>query len=450
MTLKKVSQVSIIFFLALGLRILYLSFFIQPEYLIKEDQGVYISLSEKINLHHWSTWEKATTERTIGYPVFLAFVKNQFGSLYPYVLVVQSLIDSATCILIYLVARTLSSNGTIAGFLAASNLNMIIFSGMFLTECLFLFLLTCFIYSYIYSWKNKSVYFGVVSIFFLSFATFFRSASYYLIFPIVFTLFAYFYLLKGFRNAIKLTLLSSVCFFLVLGPRHLRNLTDFHSASFVSQGGSGILFWYFPGAYQYSGQGSYGDGEESARNKLRDAMQRDSLTDLPQNPFQKNRYLLTIGREALSDLGFISLAQAWITGAMINLVSPSIASAPAVRAIPRPSFYYTPGKTFTKKIHNYLKSTRSKVYFFLLFVGFIFSSIFLGFSLWGLSCHLSSSPSMQDKLLIWSLGAVVFYFLLITGPIISPKYRLPTEPILTVFATAGMQRFMFVISKKSK
>lgn len=449
-TLKKVSQVSIIFLLALSLRIFYLSLYVQPEYLIKEDQSLYISLSEKIDLYQWTTWEKATTERTIGYPVFLAFVKNQLKSFYPYVLAVQSLIDSATCIMIYLVARTLSQNGTIAGFLAASNLNMIIFSGMLLTECLFLFFLTCFIYSYILSWKNRNVYYGVVSIFFLTFATFFRSASYYLIFPAVLTLFGYFYFITGFRNAAKLVLLSCLCFFFVLGPRHLRNFVDFHSASFETQGGAGVLFWYFPGAYQLSGQGSYGDGEESARKKLRDAMEKDFLTDLPHNPFQKNRYLLTIGRKALSDLGFISLAQAWMTGAIINLVSPSIANAPAVRAIPRPSFYYTPGKTFIKKVHNYFESIESKLYFLLLSVSFIFSLIFLGFSLWGFSCTLSSNPSMADKLLTWTLGAVVFYFLLITGPIISPKYRLPTEPILIVFASAGLERLMVIIAKKSR
>ena len=45
------------------------------------------------------------------------------------------------------------------------------------------------------------------------------------------------------------------------------------------------------------------------------------------------------------------------------------------------------------------------------------------------------SASELPHVIITILLLLVSYFLIITGPIIGVKYRLPIEPILTLFAT---------------
>lgn len=445
---QKVRTALSIFLAAAFLRFLYLGLLVSSHDLTQEDQRIYIDLSEQIQLAKLPSWDKITPARTIGYPVFLALVKSQFGALFPAVPILQAFLDSLTCVLVFLMAQRLGVNAAVAGVLSALNLNMIILCGMLLTDCFFLFLLSSFGYLFILSWQRQCVRSGILAILFLTLATYIRSASYYLIFPVLVVLSCYFFYHQGFRATTTVVLGGAACFLLVLGPRHYQNWAEFRSTALVTQAGVGTLFWYYPGVYQYSGQGSYGEGENLARQKLQEAMERDSLQELPQNPFEQQRYLLSVGREAIKDLGLTNLAKAWVTGAVLNLLAPSVVYAPAVRALPRPSFYYTSGRNSLAKIWNYVKDVRSRTYLGLLLAGFISSATFLGLTLWGFGSLLAAGQSRSEQLLILLLGALVLYFLLITGPIVSPKYRLPCEPVLTIFATAGLQKCLRLIQER--
>jgi len=128
------------------------------------------------------------------------------------------------------------------------------------------------------------------------------------------------------------------------------------------------------------------------------------------------------------------MLHAWSVGAVINLISPSVASAPSVRSMEHPSFYETPGKGAIEKLVNYVTNTDGLTYLLIITIGTIISMMFLITSFFGLYKMIRSEwfTGVNREIIIFSL-VIIIYFVAITGPIVGVKYRLPFEPILTMF-----------------
>ena len=82
------------------------------------------------------------------YPIFLSFIYRFFGHSFLMVRIIQSVIGSASILMIYLIARETFSEkaGLIAGSISAVYPFFIFFTGLLLTETLFIFLLLCLIF----------------------------------------------------------------------------------------------------------------------------------------------------------------------------------------------------------------------------------------------------------------------------------------------------------------
>ena len=99
-----------------------------------------------------------------------------------------------------------------------------------------------------------------------------------------------------------------------------------------------------------------------------------------------------------------------------------------MRALPKPSFYNTPGAGLWQKARAYLFDDPGR-YQLLLIVGLIAMLPFLVLEAIGFV--------MLARTLPWAAvfgGGVIAYFLLLSGPVATPKYRLPIEPVLIVLA----------------
>jgi hypothetical protein len=141
----------------------------------------------------------------------------------------------------------------------------------------------------------------------------------------------------------------------------------------------------------------------------------------------------------------VSLIKAWSVGAAINFLAPSSAFAPVVRAMEHPSFYGTPGVGVVQKLWNYVTDSRGALYLSLLGLGTLTSLMFfLAFLAGGWGAFrqaLAAGPASANFGVVIFLGLIVAYFIAVTGPIIGGKYRLPIEPIMTVFAVSALMRF---------
>jgi hypothetical protein len=134
----------------------------------------------------------------------------------------------------------------------------------------------------------------------------------------------------------------------------------------------------------------------------------------------------------------VSTAKAWAYGAVLNLVSPAILLSPPVIQIPRTGFYGTPGHSMVAKAINFLFHSGSRVYSWALLIG---ASGLLAIRLVQAAGTVSLlQAAWRDTTLIapMLLFALWFAFILaVNGPIATPKYRLPLEPIFNVLTAAG-------------
>jgi 4-amino-4-deoxy-L-arabinose transferase-like glycosyltransferase len=446
----KVKKIFFIFIVALIIRVLYAWFFIDASNLTHEDQELYINLG-KIMAKTGSFLQTEGPEYTAdwaisrmpGYPQFLAVVYGIFGENNMAILGVQFFIDSLTCVIIGLIAESMIARGFIvAGMVSALNLNMIILSGMILTDTLFLFLFSLFILFSFYYIKRVKKSHLFLAIFFLSMSTLVRPVSYFLI-VIILPLLIVWLLQK--RMQLKQILYSVFIYLIpiaiIVGPIQYRNYDKYDTFLLVSQSGSHTLNWVVPAVYQYSGQGSYQNGLSFAKEHFESVVDKKELLGQSKNAFEINSYQMEAAKKALFDLGLLNMAYAWTVGSVINLLSPSVVYAPFVRGMKHTSFYATPGHGAIEKIVNYITNTGDRDYLAILISGSIISLAFIVLSLLGLYNMLRKNvySIRYNNMLIFSLFLIA-YFLLITGPIVGVKYRLPLEPILVIYLTYMIYR----------
>ena len=433
----------LIFFAAFVVRISYIAVFTSNEQLVMEDQYLYLSMAQVIREH--GIWT-STTERVPGYPIFINLLYDLTGNNTIYIPLLQAAIDSVTCVIIGLLANKVIKQGCLlSGYASAVNLNMIVLSGMVLNDSLFLFFFTSALLLFVYCiYDNKATTYPLC-VGMLSFATMIRPTTYYLV-PFALVAMAGWgvYIGASLRKAtIRFVVGVFVCAS-ILSPQLMRNWQQYGATEFVSQSGSHLLGWVVPATYQYSGRGPYQAGQELASSRLDAQMTSDGLLKLPNNPFDESRYKAAVAKEILGEFGVISIAKAWAAGAGINMLAPSVSFAPAVRAMDHPSFYGTPGAGVLEKILNYVNETSGLLYLAILGFGTLTQGVFVAaflFGWWRLCRDAWSARELDaNAAILLFLTVMVVYFLAITGPIIGPKYRLPLEPIMTVFAVAGYFR----------
>jgi len=419
----------ILFLVALLIRISYVYFFVELEYLFTEDQAMYIQLAKNFSN---SGFLGVTTERVPGYPFFISIIYSLFGESAWNIVFIQSILDSITCIVIALMAKILFNRGFwIAGVLSAINLNMIILSAALLTDTLFLFLFVLFLFSLIKYSQGVHVKWLSLLALFISLATLVRPSSYYLLPLVLFGLIGWRLWCKD--GILKIGKLAIIYIFITgvfLGGIHQRNYQQYESKALVSQTGTHLLGWIIPAVYQYSGQGSYQEGLAIAKERLSVSLQRDNLSKLPLNPFESSAYQANVARNILLEFGIVSILKAWTVGSLINVLAPSSAYAPMVRSMKHPSFYQTKGNGVIDKLLNYVQDTSGALYLSILVVGTTSSVVFLLLSVFGIFKSIMILPPITTA----SLLLLIVYFFLITGPIVGSKYRLPIEPILILFA----------------
>jgi len=444
--MKSVSAKNLIllFLLALLVRIVYVFFFVEQEYLLHEDQSYYIYLSKQISIGGLSAID---SERVLGYPFFLSIIDYLLGDNMWHIIGLQLVIDSFSCVIIALLVQLFFSKGFwIAGVISSFNLSMVILSAMVLTDTIFLFLFVLSLF-FLFKYMRKNVIsLLLLSVLLLSIATIVRPVSYYLLPLILVGLVIWRLWLKD--SAVKVGIM--IIFYIltvvtVLGWSHYKNYDQYQSMGLVSQTGTHMLGWVVPAVYQYSGQGSYQEGQILAKNRLNLALQNDQAREAQSNPFKDSVNQSIIAKEILLELGFFKIAKAWVVGSVINLLAPSLAYAPAVRSIEHPSFYETMGDGIIEKLKNYILNIDGLFYLSLLMFGTIASILFVYTSLFGMVSIIVELKNNKNydifPIEVAVLLLMILYFLLITGPIIGVKYMLPIEPILTLFATHSIIRW---------
>lgn len=110
--------------------------------------------------------------RPPGYPLFLALIFNIFGHNYQSVRIIQALLDSLTCLIIFYLGRSVfnSNVGRIAAVCYAFYIPPIIFTGLLYTETLFTLILSVSVFFMLLAFKRDNFLYWMLAGLFLGLA----------------------------------------------------------------------------------------------------------------------------------------------------------------------------------------------------------------------------------------------------------------------------------------
>jgi hypothetical protein len=163
-------------------------------------------------------------------------------------------------------------------------------------------------------------------------------------------------------------------------------------------------------------------------------MKVSGIRSLPTNPFENSNLLMEVASKALLEVGLVDISKAWFFGSAINLLSPSPMMIPYVQSLKKNSFYFTDGISPFDKLINFLKNEDNLLFTMIIVPSIIITCMFFIVQISGMF-FLIKKYSDRNRLTISYVLAIVGYYLIITGPIIGVKYRLPIEPILILFSS---------------
>ena len=332
-----INNAFVLFFLAFLVRFIYLILHSpSPEKLI-EDELLYWN-SSHIYLDKGFLEESIAAERMFGIFIYIkVLLIISLKNLTTY-LVLQSILDSINCFIIYKIANLIFPKQKLFIYLSAvlSPL-MIILSSQVLSETIFLFFFTLFLYFSvkIILEKNNLFYKIAMAGLFLGFSTSIRSITY----PLVYLSVLPFIIILIQNNVSKYKIFFSSLIFiffslLPISSRLYENIKFHNTFSLTSQTGTHLAYWVTPLIIS--------ETKNINRNEAIKVVDEIANKYTFTNDYYKNdKILRQIGFEVLSEINKVDIVFHWIKGGLVNLIAPSILLDKKLRSLPHPSFYET-------------------------------------------------------------------------------------------------------------
>lgn len=381
-------------------------------------------------------------ERVPGYTIFLLGVRGLFGTSSFAVVVVQSVLDAGTCIAIARIGSILSIRiGFLAGLLAAFWPNMIIHSAMILTDTLFLFLTTLALLCLFRVLRKHDIRYAMATGICVGLAIAVRPVAQFA--PICIALLILFECLRQQSGFIRTSLLLGVFIagaLLPTTPIAYRNATVFDSWRLSAQSGNHLMNWVVP-LIATTENGTTHKQESGRINDLYNKRLAEEGLSSNDNPFLVDGKRASYGLEALGQFPPHAIARSWVEGMAVSWTAPAAALATIYRRSNTSSFIAGDG-TLVDRIARYFEKGNSWQRFFIVPAGVAILVTVL--QMFGML-----SAFRYDFRFATVAVLICLYFMLLTGPIMSPKYRLPTEPLLIIWFILGMLQLReFFVAKR--
>lgn len=355
------------------------------------------------------------------------------GTLLPFSYVlIQGLFDAGTCVLVFLLAHAVHPRmAAPAAAAAAINPTQIVLSGLVYPDTPFVFFVTLMLFASIRWLRAPAFRWAALAGIALGAGALVRI----LIIPWTAALIVFLLITQLVNRRLAISHLFHLAAIgtiacLLVAPILARNVSSYGTWALTSQSGYHLAGWIVPLVTEMRDRTPWQrtfDGIE--------ARKRDRFGPPDQNPFEESRRYTAIGRDEFSRFEFATLFKAWMFGAAINLASPGIILSPPVLTLPRTGFYATPGNSAFEKLKNFLFHSESALYTWVLLFGIAGVA----------ALRLVQAGGILDMTITGGNWAVLLLFiawtgfiLAINGPVASPKYRLPIEPVLAVLTGAGI------------
>ncbi len=415
-----------LFCISFGIRIILEYFSIKNSAYLLPDSLDYIRLAKDLSLHFTYGANSAEIFRVPIYPLFLSiFQKCSLPYFFESVLTIQSFIDSLSACLIFLISYKLLDKKNIsfpfiAAILYAVSPLAISSSLLILSETLFVFLLMLLIFSITYKTELKNFLPAFVNGILMGVLCLTRAV--FIPISVIYILFFFFKFKK-----IKFAVLTTIIFVAIIFSWSYRNYykTGYFGISTVS---SINLYRYNACAVDANLKSkSFADMQKSYDQKL------ESIKGAKEQAvFAKEEGTKVISSN-LSRYMYMHLRATGNTllpaaGDLFRIFGCNIGSDGTLSVI------NTKGLISGIKYYfkdNYLLLILSIPFTLLLILEYILGIV--GFI---------SSMNKKNKSLITLLAITAIYFLLVSGVGGTPRFRLPAEPIIFIFAAIGLKHII--------
>ena len=422
----------ILFFIALLIRLIYLILQNPSIEKLIEDELLYWNAAN-ILLDKGSLEESTKAERMFGvfiYTKLLLILSLKSLKVY---LVLQSVLDSLNCFTIYKIGSLILPKQKLYIYISAiiSPL-MVILSSQVLSETIFLFFFALFLYFSVkvILEKNDVLFKIAMAGLFLGLSTTIRPITY----PLIYLSILPFVIILLKNNIVKYKIiLSSIIFLffslLPISSRIYENIKTHNSFSLTSQTGTHLAYWIVPLIIS----------ETKNINRTNAIQHIDKIKGnytLTDNNYKNDKILRQVGFKALSEINKTDIIFHWLKAGLINITAPSILLDKHLRSLPHPSYYETGSVLLWLK----LIFGDSKYYKYLIIILIAsFSSIFTIISFIVGSVYIFKT----NRMIFVLMTLYVLYFLLITGPLLSPKYIFPILPCLFFYQGITLYKLIY-------
>lgn len=385
----------------------------------------------------WAAWLRGDVllkvERMPGYYWFLAGLRSIGIESVAGVAAVQAAIDALTCSVVAALGALHSRRvGLIAGGFAALCPTLIVHSTLMLQDTLFIALFLPALLCGALAVRRADWRWAIAAGLLIGVAMMVRAVAQYfiLITPLLLMAGA---VLNGARPARAGVIAAAfaVAAATVLAPQAYRSLIGQGVFYPTTQTGLHALYWLVP-LVRMTETGRTFNAESAANAAdVNGELSRRGIDQTTMSPYERDALFRELARERLLAMPPARIAQAWTQGAIVTLFAPATLSDGRVRALPRPSFYETPGGSLPVRAYHYFFGA------FGTFQAIILSSSLLSFL--SLITLTIGGLALIRRSPLAALGAalVIGYFLAVSGPTSGPKYRMPIQPILIVLAAIG-------------
>ncbi len=400
------------------------------------DSGKYLSMAREFFAGGWASHSGDQLERMPMYPAFIAGVFHLFGiENLRAVVTIQSFIDALSVIGIGVAARSMSERFAVSSALAAAVIpNFIVHASYLLTETVFTVFFVWGLCALMWALRRNTVPLLIAGGALFGLALLTRPVMvYYLVF-LTPALAVALYLpcsISALR-CLGLAVIPAVIILAFAGPRAVDHYRYYGYLSLSAQEGTHLLNWF------YGCLASATPCAERARvaEEMRPVAEQRivALGKDRDNPFAISAVEKRLAAERILSMPPALIATSMSAGMFRVLMQTGFYESFA-QFRREPAFLSAmPGNATGERLNNFIAANKTNVFMMLwvLAQGALLLSRLV--QLAGLF-HGLRSPAYRGATLL--LLATITYFLILTGPIASPKYRVPIEPPLLILFGMG-------------
>ena len=416
---------------------LYLSGFI--DYNGYFQTGDYVSIAKVwlnfLNENHLN-YEIPMTRLTL-YPLFVSIIFIIFGvDNYIALIFIQAILGSLTFYFLIKVLERLNISKNILILLTLIfNLNILYRFTIFLPDCLFIFLITIFIYNFTefyYLKKTKNFYFMCFCLFLLMLTSPILLLSFFFTIPLL--------ILILFKKKIINSLKMKLCIILIfsyispLSIQFIRHYNQTQDIAYTTHSGLQLIYLVLPCLSKKFGCGT----RDMEVYTYLSSKFEDSHDNISHNDVTKDRLAWNIGIEYFINNMDKSTAafSAFFSYVKLFIHSSLIEIYPSVN-IEIKNFSEIKGETFIEKIVNLFKKCITEKKYFFYFIAIFFIILLRLIQIVGI---LSVYKNYKIDYYLLVLVSLIIVILIPAIGIGSPTHRSELEVILIIFGAIGIER----------